>query len=107
MKWRLFVSPSQGGRCGRRWRAGLISPGEQLPAAYAEQIRDGAGLAVREQDSVHALLQARAVAHQVQTPTRTLALGADKRVGQPDRRDEVAACELGQHPGIDAVSLAG
>src|ERR671918_2986338 len=39
-------------------------PGEQLAAADAEQIRDGAGLAVREQYRVHALLQARAMSHQ-------------------------------------------
>src|SRR5436305_11880686 len=65
-------------------------PGEQLAAAYAEQIGDRAGLAVREQDRVHALLQAGAVAHQVQTPTGTLALSAHQRVGQPDRRHQLA-----------------
>jgi hypothetical protein len=61
---------------------------------------------VREQHRVHALLQARAVAHQVQLPTGTFALGAHAWVGQPDRRDQVAAGELGQHPGIDPVRLA-
>jgi hypothetical protein len=80
-------------------------PGEQPAAADAEEIGDGAGLAVGEQDRVHALLQARAVADEMQTPAR--ALGSDGRVGQPDRRHEVAAAELGQHPGIDAVGLAG
>jgi hypothetical protein len=29
------------------------------------------------------------------------------RVGQPDRRHEVAAGELGQHPGVDPVGLTG
>jgi hypothetical protein len=62
-------------------RLGKAEPGEQLPAANAEQIGDGAGLAVREQDRMHALLQAGAVAHQVQTPARTLPLGAHARVG--------------------------
>ena len=60
-----------------------------------------------EQDRVHTLLQARAVADEVQPPARPLALGAHERVGEPDRRHEVAAAELGQHPGVDAVGLAG
>ena len=54
-----------------------------------------------------ALLQAGAVAHQVQPPAGTLALGAYARVGQPDRRHQVTADELGQHPGVDPVGLAG
>jgi hypothetical protein len=62
---------------------------------------------VREQHRVHALLQARAVAHQVQPPTRTLALSAHHRIGQPDRRHQIATGELGQHPGVDPVGLAG
>ena len=60
-----------------------------------------------EQDRVHALLQARAVADEVQPPARPLALGAHARVGQPDRRHQIAAGELGQHPGVDPVGLAG
>src|SRR6266516_4622130 len=82
-------------------------PDEQLATAHAEEIGDRAGLAVREQDRVHALLQARAVAYQVQPPTRTLALGAYEWVGQPDRRHQVATREFGQHPGVDPVGLAG
>ena len=66
-------------------------PGEQLAATHAEQIGDGAGFAVGEQDGVHALLQARAVTDEMQTPACPLALSADKRVGQPDRRHQVAA----------------
>jgi hypothetical protein len=50
---------------------------------------------VAEQDRVHALLQAGAVAHQVQAPARTLALGAHLRVGQPDRRHQIAAAQFG------------
>src|SRR5712691_2373755 len=37
---------------------GESEPGEQLAAAHAEQIGDRTGLAVREQDSVHTLLEA-------------------------------------------------
>jgi hypothetical protein len=92
-------------RCLPRLRQS--EPGEQLTTAYTEQIGDRARFAVREQHGVHALLQARAVAHQVQPPARPLALGAHARVGQPDRRHQVATSELGQHPGVDAVGLAG
>jgi hypothetical protein len=45
-----------------------------------------ARLAVREQDGVHALFQAGAVAHQVEAPACTLPLSAHERIGQPDRR---------------------
>jgi hypothetical protein len=56
---------------------------------------------------VHALLQAGAVTDEVQPPARPFALGAHLRVGQPDRRHQIAARELGQHPGVDPVGLAG
>jgi hypothetical protein len=35
-----------------------------------------------------------------------LPLCTHKRIGQPDRRHQVAARELGQHPGVDPVGLA-
>jgi hypothetical protein len=82
-------------------------PDEQLATAHAEEIGHRAGLAVGEQDCVHTLLQARAVTHQVQPPTRALALSAYEWVRQPDRRHQVAARELGKHPGVDPVGLAG
>jgi len=43
----------------------------------------------------------------MQTEAGTLALSADGRVGQPDLGDELEPPELGQHPGIDPVRLAG
>jgi len=72
---------------------GLRQPelGEQLTATHAEQIGDGAGFAVSEQDGVHALFQARAVTDEMRTPACSLALSADEWVGQPDRRHQVAA----------------
>ena len=81
-------------------------PGEQQAAADTEEIGNGAGLAVRQQHGVHALVQARAVTHQVQPPACSLPFGAHTRIGEPDRRHEVAAGELGQHPGVDPVGLA-
>src|SRR6266542_3992651 len=64
---------------------------EQRAAADTEEIGDRARLPVRQQDRVHALLQARAVAHQVQAPARAFALGAHAGVREPDRRHQVAA----------------
>jgi len=47
------------------------------------------------------------VADEVQPPARPLSLGADVRVGQPDRRHELTARELGQHPSVDPIGFAG
>ena len=47
------------------------------------------------------------MADEMQPPAGTLPLGAHTRVREPDRRHQVAASKLGQHPGIDAVGLAG
>jgi hypothetical protein len=46
------------------------------------------------------------VADEVQAPARSLALATHALVRQPDRRHQVAAGELGEHPGVDAVGLA-
>jgi hypothetical protein len=42
----------------------------------------------------------------VESPACPFPLGAHARVGQPDRRHEIAACQLGEHPGVDAIGLA-
>jgi hypothetical protein len=55
--------------------------GEQLAAAHTEEVGDRAGLAVGEQQRVHALLQARAMADQMQPPACPFALGAHLWVG--------------------------
>jgi hypothetical protein len=65
--------------------------GEELAAADTEEIGDGAGLAVGEQDRVHTLLQTRAVTDEVQTPAGAFALRAYERVGQPDRWHQLTA----------------
>ena len=44
---------------------------------------------------------------QVEAEAGPLALGADGRIGQPDRRDEIAPGELREHPGVDLVGLGG
>jgi hypothetical protein len=78
-----------------------------LAAADTEQIGDWTRFAVREQDGVHALLQARAVTDEVQAPARALPLGAYQGIWQPDRRHQLTTGELGQHPRVDPVGLAG
>ena len=62
-------------------RLGQAESGEQLAAADTEEVGDGAGRAVGEQDRVHALLQAGSVTDEVEAPARPLALGTDERVG--------------------------
>jgi hypothetical protein len=47
------------------------------------------------------------VADEVQAPARPFSLCAHVRVGQPDRRHELAARELGEHPGVDPIGLTG
>jgi hypothetical protein len=88
-------------------RIGHLEPFEQLAAALTEEVRDGAWLAEGHQRRVHSVLERDPVANQVQPPAGPLALGAHPRVRQPDRRHELAPAELGQHPGVDAVGLAG
>jgi hypothetical protein len=60
---------------------------------------------VREQRLVDAVLQHRALAHEVQAEARALAGAAGARVRQPDLGHELAAAELGQQARVDAVGL--
>src|SRR5207244_13062838 len=46
-------------------------------------------------------------AYEEEAEARALARAAHARVGQPDRRHQLAPRELGQHPGVDPVGLAG
>jgi hypothetical protein len=80
---------------------------QQRAAADAEEVTDGTGDAVGEEPRVDAVLETGALADEVQAKARPLAFGADRRVGQPDRRHEVPARELGEHARVDAVGLAG
>jgi hypothetical protein len=102
-----FIDQAQAGLKGALPRLRQSQPGEQLAATNAEEVGDRAGLAVRKQDRVDALLQAGAVADEVQPPARAFALCAHLRVGQPDRGHEIATRKLRQHPGVDPVGLAG
>jgi hypothetical protein len=52
------------------------------------------------------VLELHAVADEMQPPAGTLTLGAHLRIGQPDRRHQIAPAKLGEHPRVDAVGLA-
>jgi hypothetical protein len=86
-------------------RLGQLEAGQQPPAGGAEQVRHRAGMAEGQQRGVDPVLQRGAVAHQVQPPAGPLPLGAHRRVRQPDRRYQIAAGQLGQHPGVDPIGL--
>jgi len=51
--------------------------------------------------------QGGAVTHEVEAEAGPLACLAHPGAGQPDRRHQVAARELGEHVGVDAVGLGG
>ena len=53
------------------------------------------------------VLEHGSVTDQMQPIAGELTLRWHGRIGQPDRRHQVASRQLGQHPGIDAVGLAG
>src|SRR5919201_4790123 len=88
-------------------RLGQRQPLEQPPAAGAEQVAARVGDAVLEEERVHPVLQRASVLDQMQPEARPLPLTPDRRVGQPDLRDEAEPAKLGQHQAIDLVGLAG
>jgi hypothetical protein len=88
-------------------RLGPAEPLEQPSPASAEQVAGRVGDAMLEEDRMDAVLQRAAVLDQVQPEAGPLPLGAHRRVGQPDLRDQVEAGELGQHEAVDLVCFAG
>jgi hypothetical protein len=76
-------------------------PVEQLAAGVAEQIGDRARVPEGDQRGVDAVLERRAMPDQMQPVAGQLALAADRRVRQPDRRHQVAPGELGEHARVD------
>jgi len=47
------------------------------------------------------------IANQVQPEARPLALGANRWIGQPDRRHQLPPGQLGEYPRVDLVRLGG
>jgi hypothetical protein len=88
-------------------RIGDLQAIEQLAAGVAEQIRHRARVAEGDQRRVDAVLERRAMADEMQAEPRELAFAANRRVGQPDRRHQIAPGQLGQHARVDLVGLAG
>jgi hypothetical protein len=99
------VDQPQRGRDITGPRLGQRQAGQQPPAGGAEQVRHRAGMAEGQQGGVDPVRQRGAVTHQVQPPAGPLPLGAHRRVRQPDRRYQIAAGQLGQHPGVDPIGL--
>ena len=97
---------SHGGKHAGAPRLRELETAEQLATGATEQIRHGAGVTERQQLGVHAVLERGALAHQKQAPAGALALPTQLEGGQPDRGNELAARELGQHPRVDLVGLA-
>jgi hypothetical protein len=56
---------------------------------------------------VHTLLEAAAVSDEVEPEAGPLPLGSGLGVGEPDRWHQITASELGEHPGVDPIGLAG
>ena len=80
----------------------------QQPAALdPEQVGDRAGLAEIDQRRMDPALQRGLVLDQVQAEAGELTLLADARVGQPDRRHQVAVTEHRKDLRVDLVGLAG
>jgi hypothetical protein len=76
---------------------GHLKSFEQPPSLDPEQVGDRAGPAEVDQGRVDSVLEHRAVLDQVQTKAGQLALLADPRIGQPDRRHQVAMREDREH----------
>jgi hypothetical protein len=80
---------------------------KEVASSDTEQIRERTRFTVRDEGGVDAVLERDPVSHQMQAEPSTLALGTNLRGGKPDGRHEIPARELGQHPRVDAVGLAG
>jgi hypothetical protein len=79
----------------------------QQPADLeTEQVADRTWFAEVDQRRVNAVLERRLVLDEVQTEAGELALLADARIGQPDRRHQVAVGEQRKNLRVDLVGLA-
>ena len=81
--------------------SGRSRRGEHLTTLKPEESRHRAGLSEGHQGGMDPVLQHHPVADQVETEPGPFPLAPDGRIGEPDRRHQVAPRELGQHPGVD------
>ena len=79
-----------------RQGSGHLQSLQQPPALHPEQVGDGARLAEVDQRRMDPALQRGLVLDQVQPEAGELTLLADARVGQPDRRHQVAMRKDGE-----------
>jgi hypothetical protein len=83
-----------------------LEPVKQLAAGDAEQVGDRAGMPEGDHRRMDAALQAGLVLDQVQPEARLLALAPHSRIGQPDRRHQIAMREHREDLRVDRVGLA-
>src|SRR5438876_862762 len=101
------VDQAQRGRHGARPRLGQGQSLEQPPPAHAEEVGDRAGLTVREQHRVHALLETGAVADEVRRKrarsrsARTRKLGS-QIAGTRSRRQSSASTQASMRSVLQA-----
>ena len=86
---------------------GQEDPLEERAPTRAEEVGDGTGRPEGDQGLMDAVLERGPVASEMETKAGPLALGAYGGSGKPDGGHELAPAELRQHPGVDAVGLAG
>jgi hypothetical protein len=86
---------------GRVRRASSWRPPAPKLVAHRARLAEG------QQGGVDAVLERGPVADQVQPEPCPFSFGPHPWGGQPDLGDQVAAGQLGQHPGVDPVGLAG
>jgi hypothetical protein len=85
-------------------RVGRAEPWS-FAASDPEQVRDRDRMSKRHERGVDPVLQGGPVVDEMKPEAGALALGPDRRVGQPDLWHELKPRQLGQNPGVDPVSL--
>jgi hypothetical protein len=86
---------------------GQPQPGQQRSTARPEQVRGRTRPPEGQQRGMDPVLERDPVTDKMQPPPSSLPLRPHRRGRQPDRRDQIAAGKLSQHPRVDPVGLAG
>ena len=86
-------------------RYNLREPAEELAPTLAEEVRDRDRVAEGDERGMDAVLQGRALTHEMQPEPGPLALATDVGVGQPDGRHQVATGQLREDAGVDPIGL--
>ena len=104
LAFELVDQPDRGGDV-RAPGLGHLQPLEQTAAFGPEEIGHRAGAAEVDQRRVDAVLERRLVLDKVEPEASELALFANARVGEPDRRHQVAMRERREDERVGLVGL--